>query len=328
MPDTIYQRSDAVLCFENFKEAALYFDRVLPLNMGRMRGDSDIGDILVGYPEEVPSAALSHLVDGIEGNTKTYSHATRIMEFTSSRWVDFARKVQPYAHLWTAGPGRRDEADKSETLRQYEKLRSSYLANAVVPGHPPIRAIFQEYAHSLGFEEICVSVPATISTQTASADPSLTLSQLKLVDTATADWRQIIELRKDKESHRRLIRLRLFMHSNYSGRTFAFIEDDLARRIHEYQSATRKHGFKTALSSLTVLLNAKDLQASLGAGLVVGLFGGPVAALSAGMAVEVGQIAVHIAERLHEMREWRSGHELAYIIETRAVLSKDSISEA
>ena len=71
MPETTYQRSDAVLCFENFKDAALYFDRVLPLNMGRMRGDSDVGDILVGYPEEVPSAALLHLVDGIEGNTKT-----------------------------------------------------------------------------------------------------------------------------------------------------------------------------------------------------------------------------------------------------------------
>lgn len=323
MPETTYQRSDAVLCFENFKDAALYFDRVLPLNMGRMRGDPDVGDILVGYPEEVPSAALSHLVDGIEGNTKTYSHATRIIEFTSACWVDFARKAEPYARLWTGEPRKRNENDRAETLNQYEKLRNSYLSNDEVPGHPPIRAIFQEYARSLGFEEICVSIPARTASVATGADPSLTLSQLKLVDTATADWRQIIELRKDKESHQRLIRLRLFMHSNYEGRPFAFIEDDLARRIHEYGFAARKHGFKTVVSSLTVLLNAKDLQASLGAGLVAGLFGGPIAALGAGLAVEVGQIAVHIAERQHEMRDWRSGHELAYLIETQAKLAGD-----
>lgn len=322
MQETTYQRADAVLCFENFKDAALYFDRVLPLNMGRMRGDPDVGDILVGYPEEVPSAALSHLVDGIEGNTKTYSHATRIMEFTSARWVDFARKAEPYARLWAGRPGERDRADREEALNQYERLRSAYLVNAEVPGHPPIRAIFQEYARSLGFEQICVSVPARATAVVAGSDPSLTLSQLKLVDTTTAVWRQIIELRKDKESHQRLIRLRLFMHSNYTGQPFAFIEDDLSRRIHEYEAAARKHGFKTALSSLTVLLNAKDLQASLGAGLVVGLFGGPLAALGTGLAVEVGQIAVHVAERLHEMRDWRSGHELAYLIDTQEKLDK------
>lgn len=83
MTNDDYRPSSTVLCFENFKEASLYFDRVLPLNMGRMRGDRDVGDILIGYPEEVPSAALSHLIDGVEGNTVTYSHATRVMEFTS-----------------------------------------------------------------------------------------------------------------------------------------------------------------------------------------------------------------------------------------------------
>lgn len=320
MTDIPYQRADAVLCFENFKDAALYFNRVLPLNMGRMRGDSDVGDILVGYPEEVPSAALSHLVDGIEGDTKTYSHAKRLITFTTGQWVDFARKAEPYARLWAGEAGRRDDADKEETLNQYEKLRSSYLANDVIPGCPSIRAIFQQYARSMGFKEICVSLPTRAALVASTTDPGLTLSQLNLIDTTTADWCQIVELRKDRYSHQRLIRLRLFMHSNYAGKPFAFIEDDMARRLYEYEVAARKHGFKTLTSSLTVLLNAKDLQASVGAGLVAGLFGGPLAALGTGVAVQVGQIAVHIADRLHEMRDWRSGHELAYLIEAQSRL--------
>src|SRR5665647_867913 len=87
MANDKYSPSTTAVCFENFKEAALYFDRVLPLNMGRMQGDPDVGDILVGYPESVPSAALSHLVDGVEGNTITYSHATRVIELFGVKWV-------------------------------------------------------------------------------------------------------------------------------------------------------------------------------------------------------------------------------------------------
>jgi hypothetical protein len=319
MPDTPYQRADTALCFESFKDAALYFDRVLPLNMGRMRGDSDVGDILVGYPEEVPSTALSHLIDGIEGNSKAYSHASRIIEFTANRWVDFARKAEPYARLWS--PHRSADAEL-EVQQQYLKLRTSYLANEELPGHLPIRAIFHEYAESLGFKDICVLVPASKAQESANADPSLTLSQLRLVDATQADWRQIIEIRKDKQSHRKLVRLRLFMHANYAGRPFAFIEDDLSQRMDEYEAAAEKHGLKTTLSSLTVLLDAKALQSSLGAGLVTGLFGGPLVGITTGLVVEVGKIAVHVAERTHEMREWRSGHELAYVVETRARLAR------
>lgn len=45
MSNNEYCPSTTALCFENFKEAALYFEHVLPLNMGRMRGDSEVGDI-------------------------------------------------------------------------------------------------------------------------------------------------------------------------------------------------------------------------------------------------------------------------------------------
>lgn len=121
MTNDEYCPSSTVLCFENFKEVSLYFDRVLPLNMGRMRGDPDFGDILVGCPEEVPSAALSHLVDAVEGNTATYSHATRIMGLFAEKWGEFAKKVEPYAALWT--PNYERNAENGDSLRkQYQRL--------------------------------------------------------------------------------------------------------------------------------------------------------------------------------------------------------------
>lgn len=318
MANDDYRPSSTVLCFESFKEASLYFDHVLPLNMGRMRGDSIVGDILVGYPEEVPSAALSHLIDGIEGNTVTYSHATRVMEFTANRWVEFAKEVEPYARLWSPDPRRPVDDD---LLNQYRKLQESYFADASIPGVTSIREAFRRYAKGIGFDRFCVAVPSATGTDGSQCDPSITLSKLNLVDANQAEWGQIIELRKDIESHRKLARLRLFIHKNYADCSFAYIEDDLSQRIEEYERVTKKFGLKTALSSLSLLLDAKSLQASAGTGLVAGLFGGLLAGLSAAAAVEIGKIAVNIAEKHHDLKDWQSGHELAFIFDTKKALS-------
>lgn len=313
-----YRPSSTILCFENFKDAALYFDRVLPLNMGRMRGDSTVGDILVGYPEEVPSAALSHLIDGIEGNTITYSHATRIMEFTANRWVEFAKEVEPYVRLWSPERGRLNDDD---VRNRYRKLQEAYFADAAISGITPIRLAFHRYAKGIGFDRFCVAVPSATGTGGTQSDPSITLSKLNLIDASQAEWRQIIELRKDIESHRKLARLRLFIHKNYVDCSFSYIEDDLSQRIEDYERVTRKFGLKTTLSSLSLLLDAKALQASAGAGLVAGLFGGPLVGLSAAAAIEIGKIAVNLAEKHHDFKDWQSGHELAFIFDTKKVLS-------
>lgn len=318
MANDNYHPSSTVLCFENFKEASLYFDRVLPLNMGRMRGDSTVGDILVGYPEEVPSAALCHLIDGIEGNTVTYSHATRVIEFTANRWVEFAKEVEPYARLWSADPRR---ADDDYVRNQYRKLQEAYFEDASISGTTPIREAFRRYAKGIGFDRFSVAIPSTAESVGNQCDPSITLSKLNLVDASQAEWRQIIELRKDTESHRKLARLRLFIHKNYANSSFAYIEDDLLMRIDDYERVTKKFGLKTTLSSMSLLLDAKALQASVGAGLVAGLFGGPLAGLSTAAAIEIGKIAVNITEKYHDLKDWQSGHELAFIFDTKKALA-------
>jgi len=319
MPNDEYCPSSTVLCFENFKEAALYFDRVLPLNMGRMRGDPEVGDILVGYPEEVPSAALSHLVDGIEGDTVSYSHATRVMGLFAEKWVEFAKQVDPYAKLWMPN---KHNADSADNLRnQYHRLQRAYFSDTSIPGRSSVREAFRSYATKVGFGNFCVAIPPRPFEASAQCDPSITLSRLNLVDASQAEWRQIIELRKDVQSHRKLARLRLFIHNNYSGCSFSYIEDDLSRRLDEYEQVTKKFGLKTTLSSLSMLLDAKALQASAGAGLVGGLFGSPLLGLTAAAAVEIGKVAINIAEKHHDLKDWQAGHDLAFIFDAKKALS-------
>lgn len=319
MANDEYCPSSTVLCFENFKEASLYFDRVLPLNMGRMRGDPEIGDILVGFPEEVPSAALSHLVDGVEGDTVSYSHATRVMGLFADKWVEFARQAEPYASLWM--PDSR-EAKSADNLRnQYQRLQQAYFSDATIPGKASVREVFRNYAAKVGFSKFCVAIPPTSRGVETQRDPSITLSRLNLVDASQAEWSQIIELRKDVQSHRKLAKLRLFIHNNYSGCSFSYIEDDLSRRIDEYEQVTKKFGLKTTLSSLSMLLDAKAIQTSAGAGLVAGLFGGPLIGITAAAAVEIGKIAINIAEKHHDMKDWQAGHDLAFIFDANKALS-------
>src|SRR5439155_18622697 len=123
----------------------------------------------------------------------------------------------------------------------------------------------------------------------AEAYACLAASGLPLVDTSRATWDQVMELRADPEARRQLRRLRLFFLENYTGKPKAFIEDDLLRRIDDYESTRRKHGFEAVLSSMSVLLEANSLQAAAVAGLTSALFGGPLAGISVGAAVELGK---------------------------------------
>jgi hypothetical protein len=312
-----YYRAGAILCLNNFKEAALYFNQVLPLNMGRMRGDPDVGDILIGYPEEIPSAALSHLVDGVEGNTITFSHATRIMELCMTKWSEFSTKVSPYAKLGPPNPSRGRMHDPAV---EHQKLFKAYLANEQQEGEVPVRKAFADFARSLGVQSYAVAVP--LDPQGTNADPCLTLSGLKLIDAESADWRQILEVRKDQASRRKLARMRLFLHSNYQDKSASFIEDDLLRRVDDYESTSKKFGFNTLTSSLGMLLDARSLQSSVGAGIVGALLGGAGVGVLTAAAVELGKIAINVAEKRHEMQSWQAGHELAYIFGTKEKLNQ------
>lgn len=51
------------------------------------------------------------------------------------------------------------------------------------------------------------------------------------------------------------------------------------------------------------------------------LFGGPVVGLTAAAAIEIGKVAINIAEKHHDLKDWQSGHDLAYIFDAKKALS-------
>lgn len=125
-------------------------------------------------------------------------------------------------------------------------------------------------------------------------DPSFILTRLQLIDAGTISWPQIIEIRKDEESKKKLTRLRTFMFEEFSGKPLAYIEDKLAIAIEDYRLAANKHGAVLRHGALRIAASENLMNAAM-AGFLSAVAGCSIpvsaavgaSALIAGAAVEL-----------------------------------------
>ena len=152
---------------------------------------------------------------------------------------------------------------------------------------------------------------------------SLKLAQLPLIDTTKSEWEQIIQIREDENSISKLRNLRLFFNDNYSGKEKKFIEDDLNKRLEDYENVTKDWGFETVTSSIQMLLTSPVTLTSVGSSLALALTGEPLSALATagtGSIIEVGKMSLHIAKEKKKLSVLQRDHPLAYIIDAKKKL--------
>lgn len=293
----------SVICFKDLKQAALYFDRVLPVAFKIMSGTGT--DIVFEFPDHVPSRALLDIVFG--ANVVEKENRYTLIGQIVDNWDMFAKETYQYR-----------TGLKNSREDDYEDLHHAYLSNACTQTAGPIRTHFKSYAESLGIRNADVLLPALESSSTEIEDPVVTLAGLNLVDVTKASWDQIVELRQDQQSQRKLQRLRAFLANSYTGKSLSYIEDDLARCLDDYEQGRQKHGFETVAASISVLLDSANLQAALAVGVGATLLGGPAVGISSAAAIEVGKVAIEFAKRRRQMVDWQRSHDFAYIIDVQA----------
>ena len=134
---------------------------------------------------------------------------------------------------------------------------------------------------------------------------------------AELSWEQILELRNDTESRRKLLHFKHWLDTDMIGRSPSFISDEIAIRLHTYNEALRKHGVKTILGTLATALDAKVLVGGAAAVASLSYAADPVAAMLAGAAIVAGTVAVHFARVLLDTEDIRSttNPEIAFIAE-------------
>jgi len=148
-------------------------------------------------------------------------------------------------------------------------------------------------------------------------DVSLTLSNINLIDTSKVTWEQIIEYRKDVTAKKKIRNLRLFLNTNYQGKSLAFIEDDLGKRLDEYCTTCKDWGFDTITSTISAVMDSEKLIPLIAGSTGATLFGGPLAGLAIGGGILIANIALNVVKGKHAFNKFKRDHELAYIIEAK-----------
>ncbi len=293
-----YRDAENAICFGELKQAAIYFDRVLPIAFRCLR--TPPGGTVLDVPEEVPLGVFSQLIYGKDAPdwlVIPYLDAS-FMPFFVNIAERFSRRMV------------------STDPDFYKEARMLYLQNHSTPESGSIRTEFARFANELGFSYSSMLLPGDDPRQASISDvyTTITMSKVPLVDVSSASWEQIMELRRDPEAKKKLRRLRLFLYENYVGKETAFIEDDLQRRLDDYDSAMRSLGLRAATSVLSVILDAKNLQSSIAAGIAGALWGGTAGAITSAAVIELGKIAIEIAKKRQDVHELQQGHDLAFII--------------
>jgi hypothetical protein len=302
-----YATKDAI-CFGDLKQAALYFERVLPFGFRRLYGQGPGKDVVLEIPEAVPGRALVNVMFG--SSPKDQEEKWRLLGSYLDALQGFARATTP---VRVGGP-------KVSDVDDYRDLKEAYLSDGSSDAGLRIRSAFQKLSGNLGITNAAVVLDDQDHFGTEWTYPTLSLHGVPMIDTSSTDWEQIIEIRNDAEARRRLRNLRLFLTDTYTGKDRAYVEDDLLRRLDDYDAAHKQLGLKSTIGTLSLLLDAKTLQATAAAGVAGAIFGGPIGAAVAAGAVEIGKVSLEFAETRAAIKEFERGHPMAYVVEARRSL--------
>lgn len=283
-----YNRTKILACIDNTKDACLYFDNVIPLNLAHVipwenNDDLEAHQIL---QKVLPPTLLdnSHQL-GLSAATLSYLEAY-VNVFPISIGVE---------------AGTKEEMDKRArhffpTLLKRQDEMFATLTE-------PVDTIF-----GAGGNES--------NDKSGKEDPALILTGLKLVDTSEIKWRHILEIKKDKESISKLRRLRTFVYENYKNESSAFIQDDLLNRIEVYETTAKQLGLKSTDSTFKIIFSSGSLIASTAATIATALSGAPVTiplSLGVSTAFMLGNIGLELRSHKRDLYKFKQENPVTYL---------------
>jgi len=305
----VYEQNQTVVCFGNLKQAAIYFDRVLPVNYLRLQ-------------EETGDIDLAPIVD----DSLKFERASDLNEFKETMAIDneitdilMSYKFIPAVKVRMTDPN----------LSYGEALNEAFIVLYLI--NPPMseKLLFRDFFKEnylkkytkYGFSvDSPVLIPERFLPQQESNEDDITLALMNIptVNTDNTTWEQIVEFRKDADARKKLQNLRLFLHKNYKGESKDFIEKDINMKLEAYLTTCKDWGFETKAAVLSAVASSNNLIATTASIMGSILLNDPacqtISALS-GAVLNIGKIALTYAKQKHSFNKLKRDHELAYIIE-------------
>lgn len=325
----IYQSQNNVICFGDPKQAALYFDRVIPLNISNIVSDAIntrevFSDLLNINDYKQLDSCLVELMAFHSGLLNTFETALSednldFIEPIAKNFLDLGFDPQKYL-----------DGDIGENIEEYYDfmfifLGFVYMNNLKLPHQGNIQSYVNNLSKSIGIKQSSVILPSQCLSYYNAREDDITLSiaNIPIVNTQYTSWNKIIEFRKDKESKNKLRNLRLFLHTNYERKSRAFIEDDIEKRLDDYYYTCKNYEFETITSTLSTALDSKNLQFTIVASAGAAIWGKPIVAagtILTGAVIELGKILIELCKKKHAFHKIKQQHELAYIIDAKKYL--------
>jgi hypothetical protein len=312
------------VCYDYFKEIALYYPNFLPVTTSLYELKDILSDMgvnsyqwlemvyhasagcytqydlaLVDYSNNISETELDLLID--------ISEITQARNNLILKWLCWELQSQNFTTIPVFGSSPayvastiRDFSSEQTILKKFIK----YLENS---------GISASNLFDAGGEE---PIPATQGYNAI----ELQLIKAKVIDTSNLQWSQIREIRLDPEMQRKLRNFRLCIYDNLQGKSHAYVHDYLSKKFEEYESGCRQYGLELIDTTVNTLLDSKSAYAAVLIATAGILLHEPrvveVSAL-AGATIEIGKLSFKLAPKLHAYRSMKHKHELAYLIELK-----------
>jgi len=280
--------------YGSVKSAALFFDHVIPLSPRGLGNELDRqGQSSVEEYESILYALLPN--DLTKGGIHYEQYRKVLAEAESLRM----------------------------TYKHYMKM-GMYLDQAILEEGKDFRVDFNNAIENLKSYSKSFKNSTQIEYESVQGDKYkegddviISLMNLNLVDVYKTSWEQILEFRKDETSLKNFRRLKLFLYENYKDKPSSYIEDDILKRIEDYDDSISKWGFKTATSTLDSILSSKGLYASSTIAMISAFCEKPsLTALTGGATavVALGKVGLKLFKAKREKIELKKDSPLAYLI--------------
>lgn len=275
MSDRRYSSNAVVL--NNLKQAALYFDRVIPLNAFEFTlYPNEI--IREGYGEAEYARDLAQ-VDwvGLKENKLIIKNLLFKDTAVSNNGlvdalelIEEASRTLKYKYFIDAHEA---FVNAQYSLPHYHYEQLGFLTADIIRESPTLigknaREIASDLSRSLGLVPAALIIPRWVGSAGEDLNSPIYETTFKsplVIDPTHLDWEQIIEIRRDSESCGRLRRFRLFLHETYEGKHEEFVLDDIASRVEDFKLAIKKHGIATKSSWISIICDtSKNAQTLAG----------------------------------------------------------------
>ncbi|MCH5315474.1 MAG: hypothetical protein J1E81_06140 [Eubacterium sp.] len=124
----------------------------------------------------------------------------------------------------------------------------------------------------------------------------VTIKNVPMIVEESLSWKQVLEIRKDKKSLRKLRNFRAWVNSTLCEKSNREIEEQLNQMVEEYKAAIKKFGIKTCISGFTTVLSS------------IGSFLGAIGTNEYGIASAIIGIGVSMKEFIEGIIDIRQLH--------------------